>query len=79
VATPGTDGNDRSLEVVVVVVAAAAAAAMSFVSTLHSFFTGKCYLSDAIGGSRPKHWTDLKFSDPEPCASSRRLETVARR
>lgn len=36
-ATPGTDGNDRSLEVVVAVAAAAAAAAMSFVSTLHSF------------------------------------------
>jgi hypothetical protein len=36
VATPGTDGNDRSLEVVVAVAAAAAAAAMSFVSTLHS-------------------------------------------
>jgi hypothetical protein len=34
VATPGTDGNDRSLKVVVVVVAAAA---MSFVSTMHSF------------------------------------------
>jgi hypothetical protein len=32
VATPGTDGNDRSLKVVVV-----AAAAMSFVSTMHSF------------------------------------------
>jgi hypothetical protein len=35
VATPGTDGNDRSLKVVVV--AAAAAAAVSFVSTMHSF------------------------------------------
>ena len=32
-ATPGTDGNDRSLEVVV----AAATAAMPFVSTLRSF------------------------------------------
>jgi hypothetical protein len=38
VATPGTDGNDRSLEVVVVVVVVVVAAAiMSFVSTLHSF------------------------------------------
>jgi hypothetical protein len=33
VATPGTDGNDRSLKVVVVV----AATTMPFVSTMHSF------------------------------------------
>ena len=35
--TLGTDGNDRSFDVVVVVVVVVVATAISFVSTLHSF------------------------------------------
>jgi hypothetical protein len=37
VTTLGTDGNDRSFDVVVVVVVVVVATAISFVSTLHSF------------------------------------------